>query len=73
MERYMKVTVPMWLFNNHGAQADDNHGQSLNRLAERGGLSVCEAVAILEDRPWQPMTQNEAVRRLGELLAAGSD
>lgn len=29
-----------------------NHSQTLTRLAERGGLSPCEAVAILENKPY---------------------
>lgn len=36
----------------HEAQARSNHGQSLNRLAERGGLCAAEALDILEGRPW---------------------
>lgn len=36
----------------HEKQALTNHGQSLERLAQRGGLSFCEAAAILEDRRW---------------------
>lgn len=31
----------------HAGQASHNHGQSLERLAERGGLSPYEAVAVL--------------------------
>lgn len=50
----MAVLVP------HEAQARTNHDQSLQRIAERGGLSLCEAVAILEDRPWCRMNDREA-------------
>lgn len=35
--------------------AQHNHSQSLKRLNERGGLSPCEAVAIIQRRDWHPM------------------
>lgn len=42
--------IPWALIQAHEAQALNNHcGQSLERLAQRQGLSACEAVAILED------------------------
>jgi len=37
-------------------------------LAERGGLSPAEAVAVLEDRPFQNMPHTEAIERLEEGL-----
>jgi hypothetical protein len=49
------VTLPWALIAPHEAQAKVNHSQTLKRLAERGGLAPCEAVAVLEDRPWVPM------------------
>jgi hypothetical protein len=54
----------------HERQADANHGQTLERLAQRGGLSPCEAVAVLEDRDWRPMPDAAALARLRELNAA---
>jgi len=44
--------IPWSVIAPHEAQALKNHDQSPERLAERGGLSVCEAVAVLEDRHW---------------------
>jgi hypothetical protein len=41
---------PLELFEPHRRQAWGNHGRSLEGLAERGGLSWAEALAILEDR-----------------------
>jgi hypothetical protein len=41
---------PMSLFRPHEEQAQKNHYQSLDRLAERGGLDWSEALAILKDR-----------------------
>ena len=43
--------LPWRFLAPHEAQAKANHGgQSLNRLAARGGLSVCEAYFIALDR-----------------------
>lgn len=41
---------PFELFKPHERQALHNHGQTLERLAELGGLSWAEALAIIEDR-----------------------
>lgn len=49
-------TVPLALVAPHEAQAMQNHGgQTLARLAERGGLSPGELVCTLLDRPLQDM------------------
>lgn len=48
-----KWYLPMSLFRPHEEQARRNHDQTLDRLRERGGLSPCEALAVLEDRPWR--------------------
>ena len=50
----------------HENQARKNHEQTLERLAERGGLSPCEAVAVFEDRWWSAMTQDDAWKRLAD-------
>lgn len=41
-------------------QADRNHGQTLRRLAERGGLSLSEAAAIAEQRQWRSQKNVDA-------------
>ena len=56
----------------HEQQAEKNHGQSLERLAERGGLSPAEAVAVLEDRDWMHrvvLSPEATLARLQELIA----
>lgn len=53
------VCVPLALVMPHEKQADRNHGQTLHRLAERGGLSACELAAVLEDREWRAMPEHE--------------
>jgi hypothetical protein len=57
--------IPWEMIAPHEGQARLNHGQSLERLAERGGLAACEAVAVLENRAWRRMT--EADQRLTQL------
>jgi len=43
-------SIPWSLIAPHEQQAQLNHGgQTLKRLAERGGLDALEAVAVLED------------------------
>lgn len=42
--------VPWSLLAPHEAQAIDNHSQTLERLASRGGLSPFEMVLVIEDR-----------------------
>lgn len=51
----------------HRRQATKNHYQTLERLAERGGLSADELVAVLEDRPWRDMPLRDAINRLKQL------
>lgn len=51
-----------WQFvNDHAGQAYDNHYQTIERLAERGGLSWDELAAIIEGRKWHKMNITEAV------------
>lgn len=44
------VAVPWDMIGPHDNQAQRNHDQTLERLAQRGGLSACEALAVLGDR-----------------------
>ena len=44
--------IPWDMIAPHEAQAQENHQQSLATLARRCGLSPCEALAVIEDRPW---------------------
>lgn len=60
--------VPWGLVKDHEAQAVANHGQTVERLYERGGVSACEAVAILLNRPWRRMPIESAYRQLGALV-----
>lgn len=62
--------IPLPIIATHERQAMINHNQTLRRLAERGGLSACEAVCVLEDRRWAKMADEEAVSRLNSIASA---
>ena len=47
--KYLKG-IPWSMIAPHEAQAQRNHQQSLERLAQRGGLSPDEALVVIEDR-----------------------
>ena len=48
--------IPYNIIAPHEAQAMRNHGgQSLQRLAERGGLGWDEILAVLKDKTWREM------------------
>jgi len=61
--------VPWHLLNED--QAQKNHYQTLERLNQRGGLSPCEALAVIERRPWRAMNYAEACAKLMALVADG--
>lgn len=68
IKQYMPILKTMLaidfdLLNEEWARK--NHGQSLRRLAERGGLSLCEAAAIVKRRAWHSLTTDEALTELG--------
>jgi hypothetical protein len=45
------LVVPYDLVKRHEKQAMANHGQTVDRLAERGGLSWLELLMVLTDKP----------------------
>jgi hypothetical protein len=65
-------SIPLSLIAPHEQQADRNHSQTLRRLAERGGLSPCEAVAVIRDRPWKadPYAEAELCVLVGRAVAS---
>jgi hypothetical protein len=62
------AAIPWDVIAAHDEQARLNHGQTLVRLAERGGLCASEAVAILENRDWRAMHIDDAEARLRQLI-----
>lgn len=57
------ASIPWAMLAPHEEQAQRNHGQSLKRLAERGGLSHSEAIDILQGNRWNTVTHCEANER----------
>lgn len=60
--------IPYNIIAPHEAQAMKNHGQSLQRLSERGGLSWGEIWAVINDKSWKelgwgPLCSKEADAR----------
>lgn len=66
--------IPMSILNE--GQAQWNHGQSLKRLAERGGIDLKEALAIIHRKPFSfygHLDFEEALRRIKEILDVHSN
>ncbi len=65
--------LPMALMLPHEAQCQETHGQTLARVAQRGGLDPVEALAIIEG--WDPFretkreTQDSAYSKLTKIVA----
>lgn len=64
-----KEYVPYGVLVPHEKQALENHAQSLERLAERGGLGWSEMLAILEDRKFTNIDEAFAKKRVLELVS----
>lgn len=64
------MSIPWSLVAPHRAQAQINHSQTLESLAERGGLAPCELLAVLEDRPHRRMHLEDAIRQVRALIEA---
>ena len=62
------ATIPWKSIASHEAQALRNHGQSLEKLASRGGLSWCEALAVLRNSKFIEMPEEEAKEKVLALL-----
>lgn len=63
-------SVPWALVEAHAKQCGYNHGQSVSTLASRGGLSLSELAAVLEDRPWHRMLKAAALDVVKQFLDA---
>jgi hypothetical protein len=48
--RWTLRSVPWRFIETHRAQAERNHGQTLERLAERGGLTPAEMLCAIEGK-----------------------
>ena len=61
--------IPLEMIVPHECQCKINHQQSLERIAQRGGFSRCEAIAVIEDRPWTSIPVEQADKQLKEMVA----
>lgn len=59
---YQTLCIPWAAIAPHEQQAQKNHGQTLARLAERGGLSWVEAFAVLTDQHWSKVDMKRCAR-----------
>lgn len=53
-----KITVPLAFVQAHERQAHANHGQTVARLKERGGLTWAELADIVAGRKWGETINN---------------
>lgn len=60
------TSVPWALMVPHGAASLVNYGLTLAQLADRGGVTPAEAVALIEDRPYMAMGLHTARDQLRE-------
>ena len=65
---HLRQSIPWAMLAPHEEQAQRNHGQSLQRLAERGGLSPGEACDVLLGRKWNTTPAKEADAMLERLV-----
>jgi len=49
--KYLR-SMPMAMLLPHEKQAIRNHGQTLDRLAERGGMCPSEILSVMDGLPW---------------------
>lgn len=62
--------IPWHAIAPHDKQARHNHSQSLERLAERGGLSHAELWFVMNDIPWATLkSEIDKAKVLGHQLA----
>ena len=62
------ASVPWESIAPHEAQAKQNHDQTLHRLAERGGLSAKEMLAVVTGRHWLQMHAIDSTQANHQLL-----
>lgn len=63
---FQVTSIPWSMIAPCERQAISNHSQDLAKLASRGGLSVCEALAVLDGMPWAKRDLTIANQRLNE-------
>lgn len=64
-----RFTIPWEVIAPHERQAMSNHGQTIKRLAERGGLEWTEALAVIEDRKWVRLESEVARKKVLSIVS----
>ena len=62
-KRTWRRTVPWEILSAHKDRAEENHSQTLEELARRGGLDPLEMLAIIIDKPYLEIARNGTTRR----------
>lgn len=62
------TSIPWRIIAPHEPQALRNHDQTLQRLAERGGLDPSEAIAVLRGRKWSEADMVDCDARLERIV-----
>lgn len=63
-----KGSIPWRMLEPHEPQALRNHDQTLKRLAERGGLSIAEALLVLRDQGFDEFRDTEDPTELVKMV-----
>ena len=66
------LPLPWPIIFPHRERAYEIHGQSLIRLAERGGLSALEICSLIEENPFSIVDETEAVAALAAVVQASA-
>jgi hypothetical protein len=60
--------IPWFLIAPYEAQAQRNHSQTLERLAERGGLGCAEAIDVMTNQRWSTTAVRGSAQKLHDLV-----
>jgi len=61
-------SIPWSLIELHREQAERNHYQTIERLQERGGLSVVELYCVLNNMHWNDYDWDTDYKVVGQFL-----
>ncbi|MGC6176758.1 hypothetical protein [Lacrimispora sp. 38-1] len=61
--------MPWEVIATHEKQEMSNYGQTIKRLAERGGLDWVEALAVMEDRKWVRLDSEIARKKVLSIVS----
>lgn len=62
------TNIPREIIASRRERVLKDYGISIEDAESRGGLSVCEAIAVIEDRPWSYVPVQDAYARLARYV-----